>query len=179
MHLVAAILIAINATHQLAAHEGNKIICYTQLIIATDIVIMVFFDAGLFFHKPKTGVLLRVIEACTFAGIFITLVAESHPWFGCINLVLSIIYSFIAHREWRITNAEAVELQPNGISFPNFFSDAKIKWLHIKKVSAKYNSILIETVQDKKVEFELRRNLKIEELEQINDFCSVHSQLSN
>ncbi len=179
LHLVAAILIAINAIHQLAAHEGSKIICYTQLIIAADIAIMVFFDAGLFFYKPKMAVLFRVIEAFTFAGIAVALVAENHPWFSIVNCLLAVAYLFIAYREWRIADAEAVEIQNNGIRFPNFFRDAKIKWLHVKKVVANYNSIRIETVQDKKVEFELRHNLKIDELQQINDFCRVHSQLSN
>jgi hypothetical protein len=179
LHLIAAIFIAINALHQLAAHEGGKIICYTQLVIAADILILVFFGAGIFIATPKIAVLFRVIEAFTFMGIFLTLVTDGHPLFGVINFLLSIVYGFIAYREWRIANAETIDLLPNGIHFPNFLSDAKINWLHIKKVVANYNSILIETVQDKKMEFELRNNLKIEELQQINDFCTVHSQLSD
>ena len=179
LHLVAGVFIAINAFHQLATHEGGKIICYTQFIIAADILILVFFGAGVFIVTPKLGVLFRIIEAFTFTGIFLTLTTEGHPWFGAVHFILSIIYSFIAYREWRIAIAETVEIKPTGIIIPNFFMDAKIKWLHIKKVSANYNSILIETVRDKKVEFELKSNLKIEELQQINDFCSVHSQLSN
>lgn len=179
LHLVAAILIAINAAHQLAAHEGGTIICYTQLIIAADIAILVFFGAGVFIATPKIGVLFRVIEAFTFMGIFLILTTEGHPWFGIFNFMLSIVYGFIAYREWRVAIAETIEIRPAGISFPNFFADVKIKWLHVKKVVANYNSILIETVQDQKLEFELRRNLKIEELQQINDFCTVHSQLSD
>jgi hypothetical protein len=179
LHLVAAILIAINALHQLAAHEGGKLICYTQLVIAADILILVFFGAGIFIATPKTAAIFRAIEAFTFLGIFFTLVLEDHPWLGIVNLILALVYGFITWREWRIANAETIELMPDGISFPNLFTDAQINWLHIKKVVANYNSILIETVQDKKVEFELRKNLKIEELQQINDFCSVHSQLSN
>ena len=176
---MAAFFIAINAFHQLAAHEGNKIICYTQFIIAADILILVFFGGGVFIATPKMGVLFRVIEAFTFMGIFLTLITEGHPWLGAVNCMLSIIYAFIAYREWRIAIAEAVELKSTGITVPNFFMDDRIKWLHVKKVVANYNSISIETVQDEKLEFELRRNLKIEELQQINDFCNVHSQLSN
>lgn len=179
LHLIAAIFIAINALHQLAAHEGGKLICYTQLVIAADILILVFFGAGVFISSPKIAVLFRVIEAFTFMGIFLTLATDGHPWFGSINFILSLVFGFIAYREWRIANAETIELKPNGISFPNLLTDARISWLQVKKVVANYNSILIETVQDKKMEFELRRNLKIEELQQINDFCTVHSQFSH
>lgn len=179
LHLIAAIFIAINALHQLAAHEGGTIICYTQLIIAADIIVLVLFGGGIFIDRPKMAVLFRVIETFTFMGIFLTLVADGHPLFGVTNFLLSITYGFIACREWRIANAETVDLLPHGIRFPNFLSDASINWLHIKKVVANYNSILIETVQDKKMEFKLRKNLKIEELQQINDFCTVHAQLSD
>lgn len=179
LHLIAAICIAINALHQLAAHEGGTIICYTQLVIAADILILVFFGGGIFIAAPKMAVLFRVIEAFTFMGIFLALISDGHPLFGVINFLLSIAYGFIGYREWRIANAEMVELLPDGIRFPNFLSDANINWLHIKKVVANYNSILIETVQDKKMKFELRKNLKIEELQQINDFCTVHAQLSD
>ena len=179
LHLVAAILIAINAFHQLSAHEGGKIICYTQLVIAADILILIFFGGNVFIASPKTVVLFRVIEAFTFAGIFVTLTVEKHPWFGFIHLLLAIIYFFIAYREWRIAVSEAVELKADGITIPDFWANAEIKWLHVKKVVMNYNSIIIETVRDRKVQFQLRNNLKIEELQQINDFCTVHSQLGD
>lgn len=179
LHLVAALFIIINAVHQLSAHEGSKLICYTQLIIAADILILIFFGGSVFITSPKTGVLFRVIEGFTFAGIAITLTAENHPWLASLHLLLSGIYFFIAYREWRIAVSEAVELKSNGIIIPDFWKHAEIKWLHIKKVVMKYDSIIIETVRDEKISYELRYNLKIEELQQINDFCSVHSQLSN
>lgn len=179
LHLVAALFIIINALHQLSAHECNNVICYTQLVIAADILILIFFGGSVFIASPKTGVLFRIIEAFTFTGITITLVTENHPWLGALHLFLSIIYFFIAYREWRIALSEAVELKANGIMIPDFWKHAEIKWLHIKKVVMNYNSIVIETVRDEKIRYELRHNLKIEELQQINDFCSVHSQLSD
>ena len=95
------------------------------------------------------------------------------------HLIIAIIYSFIAYREWRIAVSEAVELKPNGITIPDFFGQWQYQMAAYKKSGEDYNSIIIETVRDKKVQFQLRHNLKIEELQQINDFCSVHSQLSN
>jgi hypothetical protein len=178
LHFMAAAFIATNAVHQLAAHEGGRLICYTQLVIAADILILVFFGAGILSALPRVGVLFRLIEAITFLGMWLTLTNGSHPWLGAAHALLAALYFFICQREWRISVSEAIEIKPNGITVPHFIRDADIRWLHIKKVVAGYNSIIIETVRDKKVRFQLRSNLKIEELEQINDFCTRHSQLS-
>ena len=179
LHFMAAAFIALNAVHQLSAHEGNKIICYTQLVIAADILILVFFGADLLAALPKVGVLFRLIEALTFMGVWLTLSNESHPYSGALHAAFSGVYFFICYREWRISISEAIEIKPTGITIPNFIANGEISWLHIKKVVANYNSIIIETARNKKVQFQLRKNLKIEELEQINDFCTLHSQLSS
>jgi hypothetical protein len=178
LHFMAAAFIVINAVHQLAAHEGNKLICYTQLVIALDIFILVFLGAGLLATLPKVGVLFRLIEALTFVGIWLTLTYEYHPWSGAFHGVLAAVYFLVCYREWRITISEAIEIKSTGITIPNAVTNAEISWLYIKKVVASYNSIMIETAKNKKVQFQLRKNLKIEELEQINDFCIQHSQLS-
>ncbi|MBL0358011.1 MAG: hypothetical protein IPP72_14525 [Chitinophagaceae bacterium] len=177
LHFMAAAFFAINAVHQLSAHEGSKLVCYTQLIIAVDILVLVFFGAGILTEKPKAAVLFRLIESLTFIGIWLTLTNENHPWLGAVHAILGAVYFFICYREWRISVSEAIEIKPSGVTVPNFIANADIRWLHIKKVVADYNSIIIETVRDKKVEFRLRNNLKIEELEQINDFCRERAML--
>jgi hypothetical protein len=179
LHFMAAAFIALNAVHQLSAHEGNRVICYTQLVIAADIFILVFFGAGLLAALPKVGVLFRLIEALTFMGVWVTLSNESHPYSGALHGIFSGVYFFICYREWRISISEAIEIKPTGITIPNFIANGEISWLHIKKVVTNYNSIIIETARNKKVQFQLRKNLKIEELEQINDFCTLHFQLSS
>jgi len=110
LHFMAAAFIVLNAVHQLAAHEGNKITCYTQIVIAADIFILVFFGAGLLATLPKVGVLFRLIEALTFLGVWITLTNESHPYPGMLHAVFSAIYFFICYREWRMSVSEAVEI---------------------------------------------------------------------
>lgn len=177
LHFVAAAFIALNAVHQLSAHEGSSLICYTQLIIAIDILILVFFGAGTLSAAPKVGVLFRLIEAFTFSGVWLTLTSEGHPWLGIVHALLAAVYFFICYREWRISISEAIEIKSNGITVPHFIANAEIRWLHIKKVVAGFNSIIIETVRDEKVQFTLRNNLKIEELEQINDFCRERTML--
>lgn len=178
LHFLAAAFIALNALHQLSAHEGSKLICYTQLIIALDILLLVLLGAGTLVERPKVGVLFRLIEALTFLGVWLTLTSEAHPWLGLIHAVLAAVYLFICYREWRISISEAIEIKSTGITVPNFIANAEISWLHIKKVVVTgFNSIIIETVRDEKVQFELRNNLKIEELEQINDFCRERAML--
>jgi hypothetical protein len=179
LHFMAAAFIALNAVHQLSAHEGNKIICGTQLVIAADIFILVFFGTGMLATLPKVSVLFRLIESLTFMGISLTLVSEAHPYSGALHGAFSFLYFFICCREWRICISEAIEIKSTGITIPSFITNAEISWLYIKKVVAGYNSIIIETARNKKVQFKLRKNLKIEELEQINDFCTLHSQLSS
>ncbi len=52
--------------------------------------------------------------------------------------------------------------------------DEEIGWPEIKSIAAQYQSIIIETIENKKIQFQLRRNLKIEELQQIDEFCRQH-----
>lgn len=177
LHFVAAIFITVNAMHQLSAHEGSKIICYTQFVIAADIFILVFFGGTVFKDAPKTGVIFRVIEGLTFTGISCTLIAAAHPWLGLLHILLAAFYYFIAYREWKIAVSESLELKTEGITVPDIWQHAEIKWLHVKKVVTSYNAVVIETVRDQKIQLELRHNLKIEELQQINEICSLHSQL--
>lgn len=179
LHLVAALFIGINAVHQWTAGESMRFICIAQLIIAADILILVFLSNDAFTANPRTGILFRLIEAFTFTGIFISLATEGHPWFALTNCIMAATYLFIASREWRISVSESVVLSDAGITVPDFWLTTEIQWPDIQKVMMQYDAIVIETVNNKQVSFELRKNLKIEELQQINDFCSVHSQPGN
>jgi hypothetical protein len=179
LHFMAAAFICLNAVHQFAAHEGNAVLFYTQLIIALDIFILVFFGSGMLSGAAKIGVIFRLIETLTFLGIALTLKGDGHPWLALLHAIAAVVYGFVCYREWQIAGTTAIQLKPTGIVVPHFLAHAEIKWLHIKNVVAGYNSIMIETVMDNKVKFELRDNLKIEELEQINDFCVFHARLSS
>ena len=70
--------------------------------------------------------------------------------------------------------SEAVDISSTGITVPNFVKDAEIGWHEIKAIIPKYHSIIIETFRNKKIEFNLRENLKIDELGQIDEFCRKH-----
>jgi hypothetical protein len=174
LHFMAGTFITLNAVHQLIVHTDDSIICYTQLIIAVDIFILTIFGGSVLSSLPRVGLLFRLIEALTLFGIGATLATETHFILGCLHIGMSIGYFFLLYREWRISISESIEIQQTGIKVPNFFADTEISWLDIKAVVPKYHSIIIETIKNKKVYFKLRHNLKIEELQQIDDFCNRH-----
>lgn len=174
LHFIAASVILINAIHILQAHDGNKVLCYTQMVIAADIFMLVFFGGVVLIEAPRLNLVFRLIEALTLFGISVTLIEDGHSWFGLLHLVASFGYLFLFYREWRVIRSEAVDIKATGISFPNFVKDAEIGWNEIKSIIPKYHSIIIETFRNQKIEFNLRQNLKIDELEQIDDFCKKH-----
>ena len=112
LHFMATVVIALKAVHQLSANEGNKIICYEQLVIAADIFILLFFGAGLLAELPKVGVLFRLIQALTFMWIWLTPGNESHPYSAMLHAAFSGVYIFLCYREWCISLSEAIEIKP-------------------------------------------------------------------
>lgn len=174
LHFLAASVIVVNAVHLLQAHNTNKVLCYTQLIIAADIFLLVFFGGVLLIEAPRLNLIFRLIESLTLMGIAFTLMNDGHNWYGLMHLIVSAGYLFLFRREWRVIRSEAVDIRPTGITVPNFVKDAEIGWHEIKTIIPKYHSIIIETLRHKKIEFNLRRNLKIDELEQIDEFCRKH-----
>jgi hypothetical protein len=174
LHFIAASVILIDALHLLQVHRGNQVLCYTQMVIAADIFILVFFGGVLLIEAPRLNLIFRLIEVLTVFGISITLMGDGHNWFGTLHLIVSGSYLFLFYREWRVIRSEAVDITQTGITVPNFVKDAEIGWHEVKNIIPKYHSIIIETLRHKKIEFDLRKNLKIDELEQIDDFCKKH-----
>jgi hypothetical protein len=174
LHFIAASIIVVNAIHLLQAHQVNKILCYTQLIIAADIYLLVFFGGMVLIDAPRLNLIFRLIETLTIMGIAITLVSDGHLWFGILHSIAGAAYFFLFYREWRVIQSEAIAISATGITVPNFVKDAEIGWNEVKTIIPKYHSIIIETLRNKKIEFSLRQNLKIDELEQIDEFCKKH-----
>jgi hypothetical protein len=174
LHFIAASVILINAVHILQVHDGNKLLFYTQMVIAADIFLLVFFGGVLLIEAPRLNLLFRLMEALTLLGIGMTLIDDGHTWYGIMHLIIAAGYFFLFKREGRVLRSEAVDIRPTGITVPDFVKDAEISWHEIKTIIPKYHSIIIETLRHKKMEFNLRRNLKIDELEQIDDFCKKH-----
>ena len=174
LHFIAASLILVNALYELQAHDVSKILCYSQMVIAVDIFLLVFFGGVILVEAPRLNLIFRFIEAPALMGIAFNLMADGHNWFGTVHLLFSFGYFFLFYREWRVLRSEAVDIRPTGITIPNFMKDAEISWNEIKSILPRYHSIIIKTIRNKTIQFQLRKNLKIEELEQIDEFCKKH-----
>lgn len=178
LHFLAAAAILANALHQFRVHDGAMALCITQAIIALDIFILVFFTGDTLMQVPKLNIIFRLIETLMLLGIAIILFSDGHILFGLVHLAASFGYYFLLHREVRVIKAESIRIQSTGVILPDLLKDAEIGWNEIKTIIPKYHSILIETFRNKKLELNFRQNLKIDELEQLNDFCRQHMQMS-
>jgi hypothetical protein len=174
LHLVAAVVILVNALYQWQQYGASRLLCITQLIVAADIFILVLAGGPLLYHSPRLNHIFRLIEALVILGIGLSLVGDGYWAVGWLHLLLSASFALLLYREWRAARSEAVNITQTGITLPNLLRDAEIGWDRIRQIVPYYQSIEIETLQQRKVEFTLRRNLKIEELEQINEFCQKH-----
>lgn len=174
LHFIAASLILFNGLEELRANDINKILCYTQLVIAADIFVLVFFGGAILMEAPRLNLLFRLMEGFTLMGMSLLLISNDHSAYGYLQLLISAGFFFLFYRERRVIRSEAVDIKPTGITLPNFVKDAEISWNEIKMIIPRYHSIIIETFRNKRIQFQLRNNLKIEELEQIDEFCQKH-----
>jgi len=174
LHFIAASVILANALFELKADDGNALLSYMQLIIAADVYLLIFLGGSLLVAAPRLNLVFRFIETLTLLGISATLASDGLGWLAFAHLAMSVGYGFLFYREWRVIHSEAVDIKPTGITLPNFLKDGEIGWNEVKAIIPKYHSIIIETFRNKRISFELRNNLGIEELEQIDDFCKKH-----
>ena len=176
LHFIAASIILINGVHHFQIHHYSKMICYCQLLLATDIYLLVLLGGGLLSSATSVNILFRLIELLTLMGIGFVLITDGHSSLGWVHFAIATGYGFIFYREYRIMHSEAIDIRQTGITIPNFLADAEISWHNIKSITPNYHSIFIETLRHKKIQFQLRTNLKIEELQQIDEFCKKHQR---
>ena len=174
LHFIAASVIVLNAVHQLQESEGDRLLGYSQVFIGADIFILLLFNSRALAALPLLNTAFRLIEAVFLAGIGLMLLADGHNGLGWLHLLMAAGYGFLFYRERRIMKSESLDISQTGIAVPNFLKDMEISWADVKTIIPRYHSILIETLNNKKIQFKLRRNLRINELEEINDFCSQH-----
>ena len=174
LHFIAASIIMINGVHHFQIHHYSKVICYCQLLLAADIYLLVLLGGGLLSSPTSINIFFRLIELLTLMGIGFVLISDGHIVLGGVHFGISAAYGLLFYREYRIMHSEAVDIRRTGITIPNFLADVEISWNDIKSITPKYHSIFIETFRQKKIQFQLRTNLKIEELQQIDEFCKQH-----
>jgi hypothetical protein len=174
LHFIGASIILINGLSLLQEDKSLQLSFYLQIIIAAEIYLVLFLGRFLFLASPELNIFCRIIESFTLVGIGLTQVSYSHIFIGCAHLFISAGYFFLFYREWRIMCSESINIRQTGITIPNFIKDEEIGWPEIRSIIPRYHSINIETFSNKRIQFQLRKNLKIEELQQINEFCRQH-----
>jgi hypothetical protein len=174
LHFIAASAILLNAWHEWQMHNENIVLCVTQAILGVDILLLVFFTGNLLMENPKLNLIFRFIETLMLFGISLSVFFNNHIVLGFIHLAAAVGYFVLLHREARVLKNEDIELKSTGILIPNLVKDVEISWADVKTIIPQYHSVIIETLKNKRIQFDLRKNLRIDELEQINDFCLKH-----
>jgi len=171
LHFIAGLLILFNAIHQLLQPKLNHLYFWCQLFIAIDILIVVFTNRNLVQDLPKMNTVFRFIECIIFLGAAAILLTETNWIMGAVLLMVSAAYCYLLYCEQKISTAEMVKFNHIGITISGMPRSEFFLWSRINHINIRYDSISIETSENKKYQFTLRQNLQFEELDQIHEFC--------
>jgi hypothetical protein len=179
LHLVAGILILINAIHQLQQPKLNHLYFWCQLIIGFDILIVVFTNRNLVQELPRMNAIFRFIECVIFLGAAAILLTESSWIMASVLILTSAAYAYLLVCEQKISTAEQVKFNHIGITISGIPQSEFFLWSRINDIDIRYDSISILTSENKKLHFPLRQNLQFEELDQIHEFCRHYLKTSS
>jgi hypothetical protein len=170
LHLMAAIVLIAHALGHLG-ESFNPVYFWCQLILALDILLLVFIGRNLAITMPAINSTFRIIEVLFFAGIALLLFLESKWFQGSFHALLSILYIYLFHCERRLGNTESVAIHHTGVIIPGLVEDKLLLWTEINQLQANYDSIQIDTSHQQSLKFNFRTNLSFDELGQIHEFC--------
>jgi hypothetical protein len=179
LHLIAGILILLNSIHELQTVTGNQLYFWCELFIGIDILIMVFTSPNLALDLPGINTVFRLIECLLFTGAASILLLESSWVPGMILLLISGAYAYLLYCERKILQTEQVAFHHIGITISALPSSQFFLWSRINNITARYDSIIIETSENKTFQFKLRKNLQFAELDQIHEFCRHYLKTSD
>jgi len=170
LHLLAALLIAVNAFTHLREPGGSSIFFWTQLIVAADIFILVVAGNQLLTEAPRFNLFFRFVEGLFFLGVGIHMLVKDY-WVICaIQLVISAGYFYIFYCEQKSRLHEAVGFHHLGVTVPQFPGTRLIHWVHVTGVECNGREITIHTSPSKLYRFNLRSDLNDDELEELDRF---------
>ena len=176
LHLTAATLILIHAITHVIQPTGSYIYFGCLLLIAADIFILVFAAKAVLEDAPLVNLFFRFIEFIFFLGIGLDLLFRSNWANGIIHVLISGIYIYLFYCEKKLGTSEYVALHHTGITIPALPESKFLIWSCISHIEAHYDHIIIDTSFQKSYSFNLRQNLRFEELDQIHEFCRHYLQ---
>ncbi|NML23713.1 hypothetical protein HHL16_22725 [Pseudoflavitalea sp. G-6-1-2] len=171
LHLAAAFFILLHAVAHFFSHHANYFYLGCLLLIAVDIIILVFAGANILKALPKVNLFFRLVEFFFFFGIGITMLAEGGYIIGLVHLILSAACFYLFYCEKKLLTDEYIAIHHTGITIPDLPEQKFFIWSNINEIEAQYDSITVQTSGNKSYHFELQKNLEFEELDQIHEFC--------
>jgi len=171
LHFIAGLLILTHALTHVHQQESNSLYFWCQLILSLDIFILVIAGKNILIQLPKVNLFFRLVEILFFLGIGIVMLWADKWVTGFIHLGLSIAYCFLFYCERTLNSGELLSFHHTGVSIPGIPESRFLLWSNINDIEPRYDSIHIETSTNKNLNFDLRKNLSFEQLEQIHEFC--------
>lgn len=171
LHLAAGGFILVHAISHFNQPHSSPLYLGCLLLMALDIFILVFAGKNILIDMPRVNLFFRLTEILFFLGIGITLFVDAKWLLGTLHIVLCLVYSYLFYCEKKVNTEEFVAIHHTGISIPSLPESKFFLWSHINGVDAHYDCIRINTASRKSYQFDLRKNLAFEELDQIHEFC--------
>lgn len=112
LHLAAAGFILLHALTHAFSHHANYFYLGCLLLVALDILILVFAGSNILKSMPKVNLFFRLVEFFFFLGIGINMILESSWIFGIVHILLSAAYFYLFYLEKQLLTEEYVALQP-------------------------------------------------------------------
>ncbi len=175
LHLAAAGLILTHAITHFGNSDANPIYLGCLILIALDILILVFAVRNLLTDMPKVNLFFRFIEFIFFLGIGVEMLFRSSWTVGIIHAILSIAYIYLFYCERKINDEEYVAIHHTGITIPALPESKFFIWSQIEGIKADYRTITINTSLNKSYHFELQDTMDDNDMEQIREFCRYYT----
>lgn len=170
-HLVAGLLILFSALHQLQNPVFRPLYFWSQLMIAIDILLVVFASPELAREMPKTNLVLRAAETMLFAAAAGVLAMEGNMAAGIALLLVAGAYGYLLYCEQKLRHDGTVVFSHTGISVSHLPQNRFFLWSGINDIDIQYQQVTIHTAGGRSYDFPLQPHLAFEELDQIHEFC--------
>lgn len=171
LHLLAGALILAHAISHFRGETTHTLYFWCQFTISLDIFLLVLLGRDALQQTPRINLFFRVVEIVFFLCIGILMLTQGNPITGVFHLLLSIAYAYLYYCERSLRSDETLSIHHTGITIPDLPESRFVYWTHINDLSATYDCIDITTSDNKDLRFQLRRNLRFDELERIQAFC--------
>jgi hypothetical protein len=174
LHLLAVLIIVVNALMYIQQPEANRFYFWSQLIVAADILILIVAGKDLLNDSPKFNLFFRLAEVIVFTTFALLLIWKGDWMGGAVQVLVAGAFWYLFYYEKKSLYAEQIAIQHLGINIPGFPNDRFLSWIDITEVQMNNYQIEIQTRMGKKYSFELSRHLNLDEITVIQNYCGYY-----